>query len=70
MILCSSEAHCIIWVLETSHQEGFSTDLRNFQDRNALNLEEHVVGTTLAMRLKEQAHFWLSTINYEYLSLL
>ena len=34
-------------------------------DRKALNLEEHVSGTTLAMRKKEQARCWLSSVNYE-----
>ena len=35
------------------------------QDRKALNLEEHLFGTTLAMMQKEQAHCWLSSANYE-----
>ena len=35
-----------------------------------VKVEEHVFGTTVAMRQKEQAHFWLSSTNYENLSLL
>ena len=43
---------------------------KRLQDRKASNLEEHVFGTTLAMRQNKQAHFWLSSTNYEYQSFL
>ena len=43
---------------------------KRLQDRKASNLEEHVFGTTLAMRQNKQAHFWLSSTNYEHQSLL
>ena len=29
--------------------------------RKALNLHEHISGTTLAMRQKQRTHFWLSS---------
>ena len=35
------------------------------RDSKGLNLAEHVFGITLAMRQKEQTHFWLSSANYE-----